>query len=145
MILFISKSCPCSIRTERSSNNHVKAGTVAKLRFCGSPSFLFLFAVLLLCLLFLPILLILLILLILTLILISVFHDIHSFSEFAKYFAGIVYHARAYLSFGLQSSPASHPKTIAAAIPPAVAVNPPVKMPQNPVSSTASRTPFAME
>ena len=35
------------------------------------------------------------------------------------------------------------PKTIAAAIPPEVAVNPPVKTPNRPFSSTAFSTPLA--
>ena len=47
------------------------------------------------------------------------------------------------LSLGLKRKLASSPETIAAVIPPAVAFNPPVRMPRKPSSSIASITPFA--
>lgn len=47
------------------------------------------------------------------------------------------------LSFGRKTKLASNPATIAAAMPPAVAFNPPVKIPIMPSSETASFTPFA--
>ena len=49
------------------------------------------------------------------------------------------------LSFGLNSKLISRPAVIAAAIPPAVAFRPPIKIPRNPSLSIASRTPFANE
>ena len=47
------------------------------------------------------------------------------------------------LSLGLKIRLIIRPKTIAAAIPPAVALKPPVKMPRNPSLVIASFTPFA--
>lgn len=47
------------------------------------------------------------------------------------------------LSLGLKIRLIIRPKTIAAAIPPAVALNPPVKMPRNPSVAIAFWTPFA--
>ena len=49
------------------------------------------------------------------------------------------------LSFGLNSRLISRPAVIAAAIPPAVAFRPPIKIPRKPSFSIASRTPFANE
>ena len=48
------------------------------------------------------------------------------------------------LSFGLNKKLASKPAVMAAVIPPAVAFKPPMKMPRNPSSCTASFTPLAM-
>ena len=47
------------------------------------------------------------------------------------------------LSFALKIKLASSPAVIAAVIPPAVALMPPVSTPRKPFSSIASRTPFA--
>ena len=47
------------------------------------------------------------------------------------------------LSFGLKIRAANNPKTTAAVIPGAEAVNPPDKTPISPSLSTASRTPLA--
>lgn len=47
------------------------------------------------------------------------------------------------LSFALNSKPARSPANIAAVIPPAVALRPPVNTPRRPVSSIAFFTPFA--
>lgn len=46
------------------------------------------------------------------------------------------------LSLALKISPTNKPNTMAAAMPPAQAFRPPVKMPRNPWASTASLTPF---
>ena len=47
------------------------------------------------------------------------------------------------LSFALKIRLTNRPPTMAAVIPPAVALSPPVKIPRNPLSSTACRTPLA--
>ena len=114
--------------------------------------FLGLLAVLLLLGLGLPLVVILVLIvvliavLILILVLIAVFHwFISSEFHFADWSAPIAYPLWHYLSLDLKISPANQPKTTAAAMPPAVAVRPPVKIPRKPFSSTASLTPLARE
>lgn len=90
--------------------------------------------------------LVLIAVLILILVLIAVFHwFISSEFHFADWSAPIAYPLWHYLSLDLKISPANQPKTTAAAMPPAVAVRPPVKIPRKPFSSTASLTPLARE
>jgi len=55
----------------------------------------------------------------------------------------IVYPYNQDLSFALKIKLTNRPATIAAVIPPAVALNPPVKIPITPSSDIASLTPFA--
>lgn len=57
--------------------------------------------------------------------------------------AQIVYPAAAYLSFGLKINAIRLANTTAAAMPPAVAFKPPVKIPNQPSVLMASFTPFA--
>ena len=52
-------------------------------------------------------------------------------------------HNYCFFIFGLEIKEAIYPKNTAAAIPPALDLRPPVKIPKNPVCLTASITPFA--
>ena len=96
--------------------------------------------VVVLILLVLIVVLILLVLLILILV-------IHSNATSVLYLCGmtaeIAYPEFQDLSFALKIRLASRPAVMAAAIPPAVAFRPPVSTPRNPLSFTASFTPFA--
>ena len=84
--------------------------------------------------------------LILIVVLIGVFvlvlvHDFSSCS--AEHAARIAYPEYQDLSFGLNTKLAKSPATMAAVIPPAVPLRPPVNIPRKPCSSTAERTLLA--
>lgn len=90
--------------------------------------------------------LILVLILVVVLVLILVLIVIHGSSSklfFRGYAAKLAFPAFQLLSLSLKIRLTTRPQVIAAAIPPAVAFSPPVKIPRNPSLSTASRTPLA--
>lgn len=101
---------------------------------------MFLLAVLVVAVLIVLILAVLL--LVTVLILVLVIHD-RSSDKYLLGFPSVVCPEDQLLSFGRKIKLTANPATIAAVIPPAVDLSPPVKMPIKPSLSTASRTPFA--
>ena len=94
-------------------------------------------------LLVLLILLVLLVLLVLVLILVLIVHNKYLHFSCCGIAAELACPKTHVLSLALNKRLAKRPAVMAAAIPPAQAFSPPVKMPRNPSVSMASLTPFA--
>lgn len=99
--------------------------------------------VLVLIVLVLVVVLVVLIVLILIIVLVLVIHNFVPPCNVFGVIPWIVYPVFQALSLGLKRKLTKSPAVIAAVIPPAVALRPPVKIPKNPSSAMASRTPFA--
>ena len=89
------------------------------------------------------VLLILLVLLVLVLILVLIVHNKYLHFSCCGIAAELACPKTHVLSLALNKRLAKRPAVMAAAIPPAQAFSPPVKMPRNPSVSMASLTPFA--
>lgn len=104
----------------------------------------FLLAVyLVLIVLILVVVLVVLTVLILIIVLVLVIHNFVPPCNIIWVIPWIVYPVFQALSLGLKRKLTKSPAVIAAVMPPAVALRPPVKIPKNPSSAMASRTPFA--
>lgn len=101
------------------------------------------YLVLIVLVLVLVVVLVVLIVLILIIVLVLVIHNFVPPCNVFGVIPWIVCPGFQALSLGLKRKLTKSPAVIAAVIPPAVALRPPVKIPKNPSSAMASRTPFA--